>query len=162
MICKFAEPFQSLQQVTIAGPQRLHGRDEDDELVMNESRDSFFNDCENEMDGTLGMVHNADIFEVSLDVTGFQPEDLTVILHEDQVTISGLHQEKSLDGTEQMERAFKGKYTLPHNIDRAEVTSNVTADGRLLKIVGPLVPQEAPVTIQEEKVTVETITTRRG
>ena len=162
MICKFDEPQDQLREVT-AGLEQFDQGELKDNLVISKVGESIFNDFENEeMDVSLGVAESAHAFEVSLDVTGFQTEDLTVLLQENQVIVTGLHQEISLDGTRRMEHTFERKYTMPDHIDREKVKSSVTADGRVLKIVAPFLPQKASVELEEEKVTVRTITTRRG
>lgn len=161
MICKFVEQQEPLQEVT-TDLERLDEGELKDKLIISEMRESILNDSENDrMDVTLGVAESAHAFEVSLDVTGFQPEDLTVILQENQMTITGRHQDKSVDGTKQVERAFERKYIIPDDIERDRVKSNVTADGTVLKIVVPRLVAKS-LELEEEKVTVRTTTTRRG
>ena len=50
-------------------------------------------------DDNMGIVPRKDAFEVSLDVAGYKPEELLVNLNNDQLTLTGKHEDKSADGT---------------------------------------------------------------
>lgn len=78
-----------------------------------------------------------DGIQVSLDVSGFKPENLKVDLKGNELTMSGKHEEKSSDGSV-IERSFTRKYTLPETVDTDKVTSCLATDGQTLKIQVPL------------------------
>ena len=88
-------------------------------------------------DENMGVVPRKDAFEVSLDVSGFKPEELLVNLNNDQLTLSGKHEEKSADGTRYVSRQFTRKYQLPRDVDPERVKSSLTADGRTLRVEAP-------------------------
>lgn len=85
----------------------------------------------------MGIVPRKDAFEVSLDVAGFKPEELVVNLNNDQLTLSGKHEEKSADGTRFVSRQFTRKYQLPQDVDPEKMKSSLAADGRTLRVEAP-------------------------
>lgn len=131
-------------------------------LVLSDFSEDVVNQHEGKVDTTDGVVVRTDAFEVNIDVTGFQAQDLTVIMKDDIVTITGLREEQSPDGTEQVKRSFERKYTIAGNIDRDKVTCSVTADGTILKFIAPFAAPTVPVEVYEKKVTMRTKTTRHG
>ena len=48
-------------------------------------------------DDNMGIVPRKDAFEVSLDVAGYKPEELLVNLNNDQLTLTGKHEDKSAE-----------------------------------------------------------------
>lgn len=158
MIGKFAGPQDSNKSTTALETWKENGN----KSLIAKLREDFFNIKEG-IDTDMGVIKRDDAFEVNIDVTGFQPKDLTVIIKDDLVTITGCHEEKSLDGTRQIQRKFERKYTLPPNVDNKKIKSVLSLDGRSLKFEAPYIPKEAPVAITyEKKVTMKTVTTRQG
>ena len=164
MIGKFAGPQDTpSKENTSSALEKFDDKGWKDKSVVSKLRDEFFNVSKDGIETDLGVVKRADAFEVNIDVSGFQPKDLTVILKDDLVTISGLHEEKSLDGSKQIQRKFERKYTLPPNVDQKKVKSLLSSDGKTLKFEAPLIIKEKPVAITyEKKVTMKTVTTRQG
>lgn len=162
MIGKFASP-QDSKENTSSALEKFEEKGWKDKSLVSKLRDDFFNVSKEGIETDLGVVKRSDAFEVNIDVTGFQPKDLTVILKDDLVTISGLHEEKSLDGSKQIQRKFERKYTLPPNVDHKKVKSLLSSDGKSLKFEAPFIVKETPVAITyEKKVTMKTVTTRQG
>ena len=156
MIGKFAGP-QDTSNTTSTALETWK-----DKSLISKLREDFFNLKEG-IDTDMGVVKRDDAFAVNIDVTGFQPKDLTVVIKDDLVTITGCHEEKSLDGTKQIQRKFERKYTLPPNVDSKKIKSVLSLDGKSLKFEAPYLPKETPVAITyEKKVTMKTVTTRQG
>jgi len=78
-----------------------------------------------------------DVFEVKVDVHGFQPKDLNVSIKGNVLTVEGSHEEKSEDGFSSHQ--FKRSFTIPDNVQRAQFKSHFAKDGRTLRIEAPLV-----------------------
>jgi len=77
-----------------------------------------------------------DVFEVNVDVQGFQPKDLNVSIEDNVLTIEGSHEEKSENGFSS--RQFKRSFTIPDNAQREQLKSHFAKDGRTLRIEAPL------------------------
>lgn len=77
-------------------------------------------------------------FRVSLDVSHFQPEELTVKTTGNRVTIHGRHEEKQ-DEHGYIERKFTRTYLLPDDVDPETVKSSLSGDG-VLSIQAPKKP----------------------
>lgn len=88
-------------------------------------------------DNSMGIVPRKDAFEVSLDVSGYKPEELVVNLNNDQLTLTGKHEEKSSDGTRYVSRQFMRKYQLPQGVEAEKMKSSLAADGRTLRVEAP-------------------------
>lgn len=91
-----------------------------------------------------GIVPRDDAFEVALDVNGFDPKELQVNVHDNYLTMSGRHEEKSPDGTSYVSRSFTRKYHLPESVNQDEMKSNLTSDGKTLRIMAPLRSVKGP------------------
>ena len=102
--------------------------------VENLKRDAFDN----------GIVPRKDAFEVALDVHGFDPKDLQVNVHDNYLTMSGRHEEKSPDGSKYVSRSFTRKYHLPENVNQEALKSNLSSDGKTLRILAPLTSVKGP------------------
>merc|ERR550519_138532 len=74
-------------------------------------------------------------FAVNLDVPQFKPEELTVKVSDNILTIEAKHEEKE-DDHGYIARHFVRKYTIPSHIDAEKLASNLSADG-VLSIEAP-------------------------
>jgi crystallin alpha B len=73
--------------------------------------------------------------EVTLDCTGYRPEELKVTtLPDNCILIEGKHEEKSDGGNNRSmsSQQFSRKYTLPQGCDPMQVVSNLSRDGVLM------------------------------
>lgn len=107
--------------------------------------------CESKITKTDDGIH------LSLDVSGFKPENLKVDVKGNELTMSGKHEEKSSDGSI-IERSFTRKYTLPDTVNIEAVTSSLASDGQILRIQLPLkrpaiedATKEIPIKVNIEK-----------
>uniref|UniRef100_A0A8D8GAI6 Protein lethal(2)essential for life n=1 Tax=Culex pipiens TaxID=7175 RepID=A0A8D8GAI6_CULPI len=69
-------------------------------------------------------------FEVSIDVHNFQPEEISVKMVDNCITIEGKHEEKQ-DEHGFVSRHFVRKYRLPEGHDLEKVASSLSSDGVL-------------------------------
>lgn len=107
-----------------------------------------------------GIMPKKDAFEVDLDVQGYKPEDLNITVKDNELTISGSHEEKNEDGTHYQSRHFSRKFTLPENVEMDKMKSVLAADGRTLRVEAPLKqpaieekkeePKEVPIAINRK------------
>lgn len=68
-------------------------------------------------------------FRVALNVRNYQPEELSVAVDGDTVTVRGNHEEQKPDGF--VSRHFTRKYQLPPEARLSEIRSSLGADGTL-------------------------------
>ncbi|XP_055533232.1 protein lethal(2)essential for life-like [Wyeomyia smithii] len=73
---------------------------------------------------------NKDGFQVSVDVTQFTPEEISVKLADNLITIEGKHEEKQ-DEHGFVSRHFVRKYRLPEGHDAERMVSSLSPDGVL-------------------------------
>merc|ERR1712110_614280 len=92
-------------------------------------------------------------FEVTLDCTGYRPEELKVsTLPDNCILIEGKHEEKSDGGQARSmsSQQFSRKYSLPQGCDPMKVISNLSRDG-VLMVTAPrkvsLTSSERPIPI---------------
>lgn len=91
-----------------------------------------------------GIVPRDDAFEVALDVNGFDPKELQINVNDNFLTMSGRHEEKSPDGSSYVSRSFMRKYHLPETVNQDDMKSNLSSDGKTLRIMAPLKSIKAP------------------
>ncbi|VDL77496.1 unnamed protein product [Nippostrongylus brasiliensis] len=78
----------------------------------------------------IDVVDNEREYAVSVDVSQFEPEELTVNIIDNTLTIEGKHAEKT-DRFGQVERHFLRKYELPSTVKAEEVKSELSKEGVL-------------------------------
>merc|ERR550519_2896301 len=86
--------------------------------------------------------------EISLDTTGYKPDELKVSAGQGMICVEGKHEEKTEEGQVMVSRQFSKKYSMPDSARAEEVVSNLSQDGVLVISVPK---REA---IQQEKRTV--------
>jgi len=104
---------------------------------MESDMTSFFN---NDRQGSLCLTDTTllkvkdkeDSLEISLDTTGYKPDELKVTVGQGMVSIEGKHEEKSEAGKVMVARQFSKSYGLPEGSKPEEVVSNLSKDGVLL------------------------------
>jgi len=91
----------------------------------------------------IGSIENTpEKFAVSINVSQFRPEELTVTTVGQQLVIEGNHEEKS-DEHGQIERHFIRKMLLPKDVHAEEIVSHLSQDG-VLTISAPKLALNAP------------------
>lgn len=76
-----------------------------------------------------------DRYVIYVDVKHFSPDELSVSVSDDFVTIHGKHEDRQ-DDHGYVSRQFLRKYRLPSGVTGAEVTSSLSCDG-VLTITAP-------------------------
>lgn len=94
------------------------------------------------------VTYAKDHFQVVLDVQQFQPNEISIKLTENQLTIEGRHEEKQ-DQHGFISRHFIRKYSLPPNCDTTQLKTKLSCDGVLI-ISAPMIggncePREIPI-----------------
>merc|ERR1719147_316867 len=81
-------------------------------------------------DNNLISVKNDDTkMEISLNTTGYKPDELKVNVSNGELSIEGKHEEKTESGQTMISRQFSKKYSLPSEAKLTEVVSNLSQDG---------------------------------
>jgi crystallin alpha B len=81
-----------------------------------------------------------DTFRVNLDVQQFKPDEITVKVAENVITVEGKHEEKQ-DEHGFISRHFVRRYALPKGHDVDKVESKLSSDG-VLTITAPKISEE--------------------
>jgi len=68
-------------------------------------------------------------FAVKVDLSGFKPEEITVQLRGNEMTITGEH--KSDEGGFHLSRDYSRRFILPGDVDLSSVTSHLSKEGML-------------------------------
>jgi len=87
-----------------------------------------------------------DNFLLSMDVHQFTPQELTVKIKKDCLTVEGKHEERH-DGHGFISRSVIRRVLVPEGIDDRRITCNVTSDG-VLEIFVPKVPEIEDKTVE--------------
>merc|ERR1712088_1098353 len=90
-----------------------------DEDIFSGSRDSHL----------LGLQEGDTRMEISLDTTGYKPDELKVQVRDGELSVEGKHEEKSEAGHVMVSRQFSKRYGLPQGAKREAVMSNLSQDG---------------------------------
>merc|ERR1712243_33 len=77
----------------------------------------------------LGLKEDSSKLEISLNTSGYKPQELQVNVSDDEVKVEGKHEERSEDGELMVERNFCKTYTLPQGAVKEKVESNLSDDG---------------------------------
>merc|ERR1711962_1045960 len=80
----------------------------------------------------IHFVNDESKLEVSLDITGYKPDELKVTAGQGMICVEGKHEEKSEAGQVMVSREFSRKYSMPDNARAEEVVSNLSKDGVLV------------------------------
>jgi HSP20 family molecular chaperone IbpA len=133
---RFEESWKSMQ--SDIDKQRQYSRTLDDK--------SFLKDKDSNV---IRMVNDDSKLEVSLDTSGYKPDELKVTAGRDMICVEGKHEEKSEAGQVMVSRQFSRKYSMPANAKVEEVVSNLSQDGVLVISVpkGKYVETHRPVQV---------------
>merc|ERR1711953_516124 len=110
-----------------------------DEDIFSSSQDSHL----------LGLQEDASKMELSLDTTGYKPDELKVQVRDGELNVEGKHEERSQDGQVMVSRQFSKRYGLPQGAKKEAVVSNLSQDGVMV------------ITVPKEKKIEEVKLTRR-
>ncbi|VEN59162.1 unnamed protein product [Callosobruchus maculatus] len=120
-------------------PQRTWVGVLDDDLFRPVSRQyqDYLRNLNAALQDTAGaeVMLNQDKFQANFDVQHFKPEEISVKLNDNVVTIEGKHEEKP-DEHGAIFRHFVRKYTLPKDCDVSRLESKLSSDG-VLSISAP-------------------------
>ena len=113
-----------------------------DEDIFSSSQDSHL----------LGLQEDASKMELSLDTTGYKPDELKVQVKDGELNVEGKHEERSQDGQVMVSRQFSKRYGLPQGAKKEAVVSNLSQDGVMVitvpkekKIEEVKLPENIPV-----------------
>merc|ERR1711915_378939 len=82
--------------------------------------------------GLIRMVNDDSKMEISLDTSGYKPDELKVSAGKGLISVEGKHEEKSEAGNIMVSRQFSKSYSLPPNANPEDVVSNLSQDGVLV------------------------------
>jgi len=77
----------------------------------------------------LGSSEDDTRLEISLDTSGYKPEELKVQVKEDELWVEGKHEEKTESGDVMVSRKFCRRFGLPQGAKKMAVESNLSQDG---------------------------------
>eukprot|EP00092_Neocalanus_flemingeri_P022281 GFUD01024161.1.p1 GENE.GFUD01024161.1~~GFUD01024161.1.p1 ORF type:complete len:418 (-),score=148.52 GFUD01024161.1:51-1304(-) len=97
--------------------------------ICAQDSDSIFNSKDSNL---IRMVNDDSKLEISLDTTGYKPDELKVSAGQGVICVEGKHEEKSEAGQVMVARQFSRKYSLPAGARAEEVVSNLSQDGVLV------------------------------
>merc|ERR1712215_218182 len=80
----------------------------------------------------IRMVDDDSKMEISLDTSGYKPDELKVSAGKGVISVEGRHEEKSEEGHVMVSRQFSKTYSLPQNSRSEDVVSNLSQDGILV------------------------------
>merc|ERR1712029_1078122 len=80
----------------------------------------------------IRMVNDDSKMEISLDTSGYKPDELKVSAGKGLISVEGRHEEKSEEGHVMVSRQFSKTYSLPQNANAEDVVSNLSQDGILV------------------------------
>merc|ERR1712029_513389 len=80
----------------------------------------------------IRMVNDDSKMEISLDTSGYKPDELKVSAGKGLISVEGKHEEKSEAGHVMVSRQFSKSYSLPPGANPEDVVSNLSQDGVLV------------------------------
>merc|ERR1711962_654617 len=80
----------------------------------------------------IRIVDNDSKLEISLDTTGYKPDELKVSAGQGMICVEGKHEEMSEAGQVMVARQFSKKYSMPASARAEEVVSDLSQDGVLV------------------------------
>merc|ERR1712183_381307 len=97
--------------------------------IFGQDSDSIFNSKDSNL---IRMVNDDSKMEISLDTTGYKPDELKISAGQGLICVEVKHEEKSEAGQVMVARQFSRKYSLPAGARAEEVVSNLSQDGVLV------------------------------
>lgn len=77
----------------------------------------------------LGLQEEKDKMEVTLDTSGYKPDELKVEIKGGELCVEGKHEERSQSGEVMVSRQFSRRFGLPQNVKKEDIVSNLSQDG---------------------------------
>merc|ERR1712117_187478 len=77
----------------------------------------------------LGLQEEKDKMEVTLDASGYKPDELKVEIKEGELCVEGKHEERSQTGEVMVSRQFSRRFGMPQNVKKEGIVSNLSQDG---------------------------------
>merc|ERR1712165_426355 len=77
----------------------------------------------------LGLQEEKDKMEVTLDTSGYKPDELKVEIKGGELCVEGKHEERSQNGEVMVSRQFNRRFGLPQNVKKEDIVSNLSQDG---------------------------------
>jgi len=97
--------------------------------IFGQNSDTIFSSKDSNQ---IRMVDDDTKLEISLDTTGYKPDELKVSAGQGLICVEGKHEEKSEAGQVMVSRQFSKKYSMPASAKAEEVISNLSQDGVLV------------------------------
>jgi HSP20 family molecular chaperone IbpA len=72
------------------------------------------------------------VFELKLDISEYEPEEVKVTVSPDGILVEGNHEEKSMEGKQNLYKSFTRKYSLPHGVRQEDVISKFATNHVLI------------------------------
>jgi len=98
-------------------------------MIPRDSEGFFNSDSSGNDSNLISLVDGEGKMEISLNTSGFKPEELKVQVADGSVKIEGKHEEKSQAGSVMVSRQFSKTYSLPQGAKKEEIVSNLSQDG---------------------------------
>merc|ERR1712233_252851 len=70
-----------------------------------------------------------DKMEVTLDTSGYKPDELKVEIKDGELCVEGKHEERSQTGEVMVSRQFSRRFGMPQNVKKEGIISNLSQDG---------------------------------
>merc|ERR1712130_489879 len=67
--------------------------------------------------------------EVTLDTSGYKPDELKVEIKDGELCVEGKHEERSQTGEVMVSRQFSRRFGMPQNVKKEGIISNLSQDG---------------------------------
>merc|ERR1712020_753594 len=77
----------------------------------------------------LGLQEEKDKMEVTLDTSGYKPDELKVEIKGGELCVEGKHEERSQSGEVMVSRQFSRRFGMPQNVKKEDIVSNLSQDG---------------------------------
>merc|ERR1712233_179489 len=77
----------------------------------------------------LGLQEEKDKMEVTLDTSGYKPDELKVEIKDGELCVEGKHEERSQTGEVMVSRQFSRRFGMPQNVKKEGIISNLSQDG---------------------------------
>merc|ERR1711944_326014 len=77
----------------------------------------------------LGLQDEKDKTEVTLDTSGYKPDELKVEIKGGELCVEGKHEGRSQSGEVMVSRQFSRRFGLPQNVKKEDIVSNLSQDG---------------------------------
>merc|ERR1712038_579156 len=77
----------------------------------------------------LGLQEEKDKVEVTLDTSGYKPDELKVEIRGGELCVEGKHEERSQSGEVMVSRHFSRRFGMPQNVKKEGIVSNLSQDG---------------------------------